>query len=242
MKEFVKLDKYGQLYVDKVLFESYFPIIFTCINDHRDIFISVCCQNNEKGCKWLLGKTNGTSIVRVLRDEITIRQLLLECSSEKISVDYVENGYIIAYNNSDWDENSPYLPKEDSYMYAEDGEFEDEMNYFSSLDYHVNYNTELCKYAADSLETINNGIELTTDSAAAAVSSIVNTTNIAISSEVVSTLKVFGKLCSNLVLNTEKYRADQENYKPICSSTFSVLPEDLSIKVASDDNIYADAA
>lgn len=159
MKEFIKLDKYGQLYIDKVLFESYFPIIFTCINDKKDIFIGVCCQNNEKGYKWLLGKTNGISVVRMLRDEITIRQLLLECSSGKISVDYVESGYIVAYNNSDWNENSAYLPKEDSYMFAEDGEFEDEINYFSSLDYHVHYNAEGYKCIAETLETINKGIE-----------------------------------------------------------------------------------
>ncbi len=131
MKEFIKLEKYGHLYIDKVLFESYFPIIFTCVNDNKDIFICVCCQNNEKGCKWLLGKTDGISIVKILKDEMTIRQLLLENSSGNISVDYVKNtGYVVAYDNSDWDVNSPYLPKEDSYMYAEDGEFEDEINYF----------------------------------------------------------------------------------------------------------------
>ena len=39
MKEFIKLEKYGHLYIDKVLFESYFPIIFTCVNDNKDIFI-----------------------------------------------------------------------------------------------------------------------------------------------------------------------------------------------------------
>lgn len=139
MKEFVKLEQYGQLIIDKVLLESYFPVIFTCINDKNDIFLCVCCQNNEKGCKWLLGKTDGMSIVRMLQDEITIRQLLLECSSEKISVDYVRNEYVIAYNASDWVENSPYLPKEDSYMYAEDEEFEEEISYFLSMDNHVHY-------------------------------------------------------------------------------------------------------
>ena len=135
MKEFTKLDKYGQLYIDRVLFGSCFPTIFTCVNDNNDIFICVCCQNNEKGCKWLIGKTNGISIVRMLRDEITIRQLLLEYSTGKISVDYAENEYAVACNNSDWNEDSSYLPKEDSYIYAEDGEFEDEIIYFSSADY-----------------------------------------------------------------------------------------------------------
>lgn len=54
----------------------------------------------------LIGKTNGINIVRMLRDEITIRQLLTEYSSGRISVDYVENEYSITYNSLDWDEES----------------------------------------------------------------------------------------------------------------------------------------
>lgn len=238
MKEFIGLDRYGQLYIDKVLFESYFPIIFTCINDKKDIFVVVCCQNNEKGCKWLLGKTNGVSIIKLLRNEMTIRQLLLEYSSGKISVDYVENEYRVAYNNSDWDEDSIYLPKEDSYMYAEDGEFEEEISYFTSLDCHVNYNAEYYKCIAETLETVMKGIEPITDALTVAASEI---GNIAIPSEVVSTLKVVGKLCVDLAINAEKY-TDQEKYKSVYNSTFNVLSEDLSIEAESYDDNYADAA
>lgn len=239
MKEFIKLEKYGQLYIDKILFESYFPVIFTCINDNKDIFISVCCQNNEKGCKWLLGKTNGTSIVRMLRDEVTVRQLLLECSSGIISVDYTKNGYAVACNNSDWDENSPYLPKEDSYMYAEDGEFEDEICYFSSVDNQVQYDTESYKCIAEASGTINKGIEPMADGLAVFASTI---GNITISSElIVNILKVVGKLCTDFVINTEKY-TDQGIYKSVYDNTFSVLSESLNIKVESDDHNYADAA
>ncbi len=97
----------------------------TCyVNDNRDIFISVCCQNNEKGCKWLLGKTDGISIVNMLQDKITIQQLLLEHSSGKISVDYVENT-----------------------GYAADEEFEDEINYFLSLSCCMSYDRECYKCA-----------------------------------------------------------------------------------------------
>lgn len=238
MKEFVKLDKYGQLYIDRVLFESYFPVIFTCVNDKKDIFIGVCCQNNEKGCKWLLGKTNGISIVRMLRDEITIRQLLLECSSGKISVDYVQNRYIVAYDNSDWDEKSPYLPKEDSYMYAEDGEFEEEINYFSSMEYYVHYNGECYKPIAEAMGTINKGIEPMADALAVFASAI---GNISISSEVVSTLRVFGELCTNFAANTEKY-SNEEQYKLVFNSTFSVSPKDLGMELGSEDDNYINAA
>ena len=135
MKKFIKIDKYGQLYIDKILFETYFPIIFTCLNDRKEIFICVCCQNNEKGCKWLLGKTTGKNIVLMLQDRITIRQLLLEFSTEKISVDFANDEYKVSFENSDWNEDSIYLPKKDSYMYAEDGEFEDEIKYFSLMGY-----------------------------------------------------------------------------------------------------------
>lgn len=240
MKEFIKLDKYGQLYIDKVLFESYFPIIFTCVNDNKDIFISVCCQNNEKGCKWLLGKTDGISIVSMLQDEMTVRQLLLEHSSGKISVDYMKNtGYVVAYNNSDWDVNSPYLPKEDSYMYAEDGEFEDEINYFSSFNYCIFYDKEYFKCALETLGAISNEIEPMTEALDVLTSAI---GTISIPSEIVSTLNVFGKLCTDFVINTEKY-TNQGNYKSVYNGSFSVAPEDLSIKVESKDNdYYADAA
>ena len=86
MKKFIELEKYGKLYVDKVLFETYFPVIFTCLNDNKDVFICVCCQNNEKGCKWLVGKTNGISIMKMLQNQMTIRQLLLDFSSERIQL------------------------------------------------------------------------------------------------------------------------------------------------------------
>lgn len=237
MKEFIKLDKYGQLYIDRVLFESYFPIIFTCVNDNNEIFICVCCQNNKKGCKWLIGKTNGINIIRMLRDEITIRQLLLEYSSGKISVDYVKNEYVVAYNNSDWDENSLYLPKDDSYMYAEDGEFDDEIAYFSSVDY-VYYEAEYYKRITEVLGTIGKGIEPITEALTTFTSAI---GNITIPSEIISTLEVVGEVCTNFTMNTEKYM-NQEKYKSVFNSTFSASTEGLSIEVGADDNNFADAA
>lgn len=237
MREFIKLNEYGQLYIDKVLFESYFPVVFTCINDKKDIFIGVCCQNNEKGCKWLLGKTNGINVAKMLRDEITIRQLLLQYSLGKISVDYVENGYVISYNNPDWDEMSPYLPKEDSYINAEDGEFEDEINYFLMIDSHMHYHTEYRECTVEVLETITKG-ETVVDELA-----IISTLwNISIESKVsTSILKVSGNLCTNMGMDTDKYM-DHKKYEFVYNSSFKVLAEDLSIKVESDDNNYADAA
>lgn len=98
----------------------------------------------------------------MLQDEITIRQLLLEHSLERISVSFVENKYTVAYNNSDWDEDSPYLPKIDSYMYTEAGELEDEIDYFLSLNHSMFYNAEY-KAVAEVSGTVGKGIEPITE-------------------------------------------------------------------------------
>ena len=185
----------------------------------------------------MIGKTNGINIIRMLRDEITIRQLLLEYSSGKISVDYVKNEYVVAYNNSDWDENSLYLPKDDSYMYAEDGEFDDEIAYFSSVDY-VYYEAEYYKRITEVLGTIGKGIEPITEALTTFTSAI---GNITIPSEIISTLEVIGEVCTNFTMNTEKYM-NQEKYKSVFNSTFSASTEGLSIEVGADDNNFADAA
>ena len=37
-KVFYETQKYGKLYIDKILFETYLPILFTCKNDMNDIF------------------------------------------------------------------------------------------------------------------------------------------------------------------------------------------------------------
>lgn len=134
VQKFVKINKDVQLYIDKIIFESYFPIIFTCKDDKNNIYMCVCCQNNEKGIKWLVGKTDSKSIVKVLEDKITIRELLLYNSKEHISIQYINGDYNVEYNNSDWKENSIYLPKKDSYIYADEGEFDEEIKYFQSLD------------------------------------------------------------------------------------------------------------
>ena len=132
MREFINTDKYGKLYIDRIFFESNFPIIFTCKNDADEIFICIYCQNNVKGCKWLVGKTNATSIIRMLKDELTLRELVRDCSSDRISVDYIDSKYKIEYNNSDWNEDSVFLPKEDSYLFSDEGEFDDDILYYSN--------------------------------------------------------------------------------------------------------------
>lgn len=123
-KKFLSTEKYGELYIEKVFFESYCPIIFTCVNSHGDLFLVVCSRNNRSGIKWLIARTNPEDIIQLLSDKITIRELLLN-ASEKFSVDYQKGKYIVNESTTDFDEDSLFLPAEDSFMEAEDGEYDE---------------------------------------------------------------------------------------------------------------------
>ena len=102
MREFVKTEKDGILYADRGLFESNYPVLFSCKNDRNDIFIVICCQNNAQGIKWMVGKTTPLAIVKMLRDEITIRKLITMHTSEKFSIDYKDGKYDCKYVSKEW--------------------------------------------------------------------------------------------------------------------------------------------
>lgn len=247
-KKFIELKKYGQLYVDKIFFESYFPIIFTCKNNDGKVFICVCCQNNEKGCKWLIGKTNGLNIIKMLEDKITIRQLLLEYSSEKISVDYVKDEYTITYNNSDWNEDSPYLPKKDSYMYAEEGEFDDEIAYYSSMECPIEYTYDdkgCHDDISNIIETINKKIDLNVKNARVFLDD-----SIISPEKILSTLEVFQKTSKGFKLTTEskdtamniKEYSDQKECRLMIDKTFNSITNALFIEIKTVNYDLANAA
>lgn len=139
MRKFVKTEKNGTLYWDKILFEPVYPILFTCKNDKNEIFVVICCQNNATGIKWLVGKTTPDNIVRMLCDEITIRELITTYSTGQFSINYDEGKYICSYDSSEWKEESTYLPKKDSYIMAEPGEFDEDIEYFTKMEKEVHY-------------------------------------------------------------------------------------------------------
>lgn len=124
-------------------------------------------------------------------------------------------------------------------MYAEDGEFKDEIAYFSSIDNHMHYNSEYYICIAKVLGEINKGIEPIAEKL---VEFSPDLGNISISSEVVvRTLKVFGELYTNIAIDADKYM-EQKKYKLVYNRSFNVLSENLSIKMESVDNSFADAA
>lgn len=133
MKDFIKIEGYGQLWIDKIFFESYVPLIFSCKDKNDNTFISVCCQSNGNEKMWLIGRTEPARIIELLQNKVSIRELLVNYCSNKITAAYKDGRYRVVFTGSEWgDENSAYLPKKDSYLDADPDEFEDEIKYFIS--------------------------------------------------------------------------------------------------------------
>lgn len=134
--EFVVLPKYGQLYMDKILFQAGYPVLFTCTDSARDLFICVCCQNNEQGVKWLASRTNSAEIVKLLKNELTIREAFTNETVERFSVNSMngEKMRVVKDDRNDWTEDSIYLPKANEYLDAEPEEFEEEIRYYGQYD------------------------------------------------------------------------------------------------------------
>lgn len=222
MQKFVRINKDVQLYIDRIILESYFPIIFTCKDDKNNIYMCVCCQNNEKAIKWLVGKTDAKSIIKVLEDKITIREILLYNSTEHISIEYINGDYNIEYNNSDWNENSMCLPKKDSYMYADEGEFDEEIKYFQSMDL-ICYNENEYVGVSDIQELFE--MELLSE----------NFTN---------TIEISGKLSVKTIDSTNKY-TDIKPIRKILESNLNIIYDSsicIDIDSLRDSDNSTDAA
>ncbi len=195
MNEFIKVEKYGQLWIDRIIFEASYPILFICVNEKSELFICVCCQNNDKGKKWLVSKTSSATIVKMLKDEIPIRDAFLENSDCRITINRYNGKTDIRFDDeNDWSENSIYLPKKGERLEAEPDEFCEEIAYYQkkkAIAYSEKYKNivkmseELQRQIAPALEETSNAIsEIYTKS---------------IFTEVMQTLKVFEDLHLDIV-------------------------------------------
>lgn len=132
MEKFMIVDKLGLLEIETVLVEMNEPVFFICKNEKEDLFLCSCCQANKNGKKWLITRTSPSIIVKILKDEITLREAFLEFKDIQISVCSFDGVTKITEHDSvDWDyESSVFLPDKEEYMDSEEDEFSEEISYY----------------------------------------------------------------------------------------------------------------
>lgn len=143
------------LYEDQILLDYIYPVLFTCIDDFDNMYLSVCYDAEASKTCWLLAKVSPDQVISLLENRVTIRELF-ECkdlwyickyanSSEK----YVEK--VKDYKNFDQDA----FPAKGEYMDAEEDEFLEEIELFRNRISSESYKVKQEKFFKYSFSRIN---------------------------------------------------------------------------------------
>lgn len=71
---FVRVKEH-RLYLDLVLVEFQYPILFTCLDEENNMYIATCFHTDAKEKEWLIADTEPERVRELLRNEITIRDI-----------------------------------------------------------------------------------------------------------------------------------------------------------------------
>lgn len=138
LMEIFNIENLGKIYIDKIFFETNYPILFSCTNEKNDLFICVCCQNNGRGIKWLLTGTSEQLIIDMLENRITIREVFVFDPRIRITICLTDKYNIYENVLEDWADNSIFLPSKGEYLDADKGEYDDEITYYKIRKYKRN--------------------------------------------------------------------------------------------------------
>lgn len=75
-KIFQRIPDFKNIIVDTILFESKYPVLFTCKNEN-DIYFFICCLVNASVVKWIGTKTDYDTLIELLENKVTIRTAFL---------------------------------------------------------------------------------------------------------------------------------------------------------------------
>lgn len=134
---FRSIPDFSSIVLDKILFESKYPVMFTCKNE-KDVYLYICCLVTADKVEWIGTKTTYDNLIRLLENKITIREAFLNITEDKIIIDY--NGKNVEYRiekGSNIPEN--LLPTADEYMDAEDDEYAEEIATFRRRNTNIEY-------------------------------------------------------------------------------------------------------
>lgn len=142
MNEFLCFSETGALKIEQVFLDAGYPILFTARNEVNELYLCVCCRNNEQGKKWLLAQTTPGVILGMLKDEITIRDAFVVTHEKRFTIIQGSELTIEADVKQDWDvDESVSLPDAGEYMEVEEGEFDEEIAFYRGIQLEEIYKT-----------------------------------------------------------------------------------------------------
>ena len=137
-KIFQRIPDFKNIIVDTILFESKYPVLFTCKNEN-DIYLFICCLVNASVVKWIGTKTDYDTLIELLENKVTIRTAFLGVTEEKILIEY--DGQHVSCKMTANIQND-LLPTAGEYMDAEEEEYAEEIAAFKQRNRNREYRIE----------------------------------------------------------------------------------------------------
>ena len=75
-KLFRQISSFNELNMDTILFESKYPVLFTCTQG-QDVYLFSCCLVNASVVKWIGTKTDYEILIQLLEEKITSQDAFL---------------------------------------------------------------------------------------------------------------------------------------------------------------------
>lgn len=125
---FVGVGKH-RLYLDVVLAEARYPVLFTCLDEGGDMYVAACFRTDAKEQAWLIAATEPGRVMDLLRNRIPIRNVFptggdavyLAAKGRDMECPQVEE-----YRASEVSEE--IFPTPGMFMDADGGEFREELS------------------------------------------------------------------------------------------------------------------
>lgn len=114
-----------KLYIDYVIFEYDYPILFVCIDKNDDLYLCHCYEIRKKQ-EWIISKTNKKIIIDLLTNKLTIFDSLNSPFDENYIVtwsyeDKKEKCYKVKFEDID----ELNLPEKGAFYESEEHEFDE---------------------------------------------------------------------------------------------------------------------
>ena len=132
-----KADGFSEVRIEKVLFESTYPILFSCKLNEK-VFLFIYHAANSVSMKWIATETTYENLISLLKDQITIREAFMNCSNTKFMISY-DGSKTECYKCLATDIPDYILPTDGEKMDVEEDEFNEEITYYEDQNKHSNF-------------------------------------------------------------------------------------------------------
>lgn len=140
-KIYFNIPKYGGLYIDYIILEESFPILFVLKNYRNDFFISLCYEIKDKQ-SWILNKVDIKHLVDLFTGKIDLRNIFLYNKNESkiiINMSYDTKYETIKYVSENNLINMGILFDESDFLDNEDGEYTEYLRKLNNINNKNNY-------------------------------------------------------------------------------------------------------